>query len=63
MADVPISPKALVTNGELVSATNPLPCVQAASGTPATDVAISPTTFVVDGEIVSATNPLPITLV
>lgn len=62
MADTPVSPKALVTNGDLVSTTNPLPCMSASAGTPATDVAVSPVTWVVNGEIVSTSNPLPITL-
>lgn len=62
MADIPVNPKALVTNGALVSTANPLPCASATAAAPATDVALSLTTFVVNGDIVSATNPLPITL-
>ncbi len=62
MADVPISPSSLVIDGVEVSTSNPLPCVQAPAGTPATPESISPRTFVVNGAIVSASNPLPILL-
>ncbi len=63
MPDLALSPKALVTAGDVVSTANPLPCTSAAAGTPATDVTISPTVWVVNGAIVSASNPLPIRLV
>jgi hypothetical protein len=62
MADTPINPSSLVTNGATVGTTNPLPCVRMPAGTPADDATINPTTFVVNGAIVSATNPLPILL-
>jgi hypothetical protein len=61
MPDIPLNPSTLVVNGELVSATNPLPVTSVAAGAPGTPVTLNPRTFVVNGEIVSATNPLPVT--
>lgn len=61
MADTPINPKALVCEGAIVSASNPLRCVAVATPTPGTDVTINPTTFVWHGFIVSNDDPLPIT--
>lgn len=63
MPDTPVNPKSLVTNGALVSTSNPLPATSVAAAAPGTAITLNPTTFVVNGEIVSASNPLPIILV
>ncbi len=62
MPDITINPSTPVSDGQIVSAANPLPCVSESAGTPVADVTISPSTWVVNGQIVSLTNPLPITL-
>lgn len=63
MADIPVNPSAVVVDGSLVSASNPLPVSSVAAGTPATDISINPRVFVVNGEIVSVTNPMPLQIV
>lgn len=63
MTDITLNPLTPVTNGALVSTSNPLPATTISAPTAGTNVAINPTVFVVNGAIVSATNPLPITLV
>jgi len=63
MPDITINPSALVTNGALVSESNPLPATSVATGPAGTDITINPRTWVVNGAIVSVSNPLPISLV
>ena len=62
MTDIAINPSSLVTGDDIVSVTNPLPCVGVGAGEAATGTTINPTSFVVNDAVVSATNPLPITL-
>ena len=63
MADTPINPSSVVTNGAEVTASNPLPISLVASPGAGTSLTLNPRTFVVDGVIVSVTNPMPLTIV
>ncbi len=62
MADA-VNPSTWVTNGDVVSTANPLPCTEAAPGASVGEITLNPRDIVSNGDIISATNPLPISIV
>lgn len=56
------NPSSLVTNGAIVSDTNPLPVTSSTGTTATTNIATNPRGLIVNGQPVSDSNPLPITL-